>query len=169
MVGNYSASSGSLELRQPEKVFLPIGWVIAGPLNPAAYLAFAAYGLEFDLVFQVVSIVLPLSVGCAAALHFLRGGGFGFVTLTFITILVTISTCALLGPVYTWILFLLQNVGIDLSPFPMSSMSDVIRTSGTFIRLGLILVAVPIVPAIIILRIVAFRREARKKPAARTA
>src|SRR5262245_27721474 len=112
MVGNYTASTGSLELRQPAKAFVPIAWALAGPLNPAAYFAFKAYDIEFDLLFQIVSIVLPLSIGCAAALFFLRGGGFGFITLALISILVTISVCALCGPIYTWLLFQLQDYGL---------------------------------------------------------
>lgn len=169
MVGNYSASTGSLELRQPARIFLPISWAIAGPLNPASYFAFELQHFYFDFVLLVVSLIIPLSAGCAAALYFLRGGGFGFVTLALITILVTISICALCGPIYTWILFSLQDIGLYLSPFPLGDADEAITTSGTFIRISLLLVAVPIIPAIILLRLVAFRREARKRPGQRAA
>ena len=164
MVGNYSASTGSLELREPARIFLPIAWAIAGPLNPASYFAFELQHFYFNPVLLVVSLIIPLSVGCATALYFLHGGGFVFVTLALITILVFFFNYTASTPIYTWILFLLQNIGLYLSPFPIGDADEAITTSGTFIRIGLVLVSVPIIPAVILLRLIAFRREAKKKP-----
>ena len=169
MVGRYDQTSGSLELRKPAKVFLPIAWLLAGPANPLSYFAFQAYGLDFDLTQFIVCLLIPLSVACAAALWYLRGGGFGFVTLTLITVFVAYLACAATGPIYTTSLWALAQVGIRPIYMPVDTSMEALITSGTLIRIGLFLVAVPILPAAIVLRIIAFRREAKKKQALSTA
>ena len=39
MVGEYATSAGALELRNPAKLFVPIAWLIAGPVNPVGFFA----------------------------------------------------------------------------------------------------------------------------------
>jgi hypothetical protein len=162
MVGTYGQSGGSLELRQPAKLFVPLAWLIAGPANPLTYFAFQIMGQRFDLTNWVICLVIPLSIACAAALFFLRGGGFGIVTLVLITALVGIASCAATGPIYTFAIWGLMQMDIFILDMPLWSTEAAVRTSGTFIALGLMLVAVCIVPAALILRIIAFRREAKK-------
>jgi hypothetical protein len=169
MVGRYDQTSGSLELRKPAAVFTTIAWLLAGPANPVSFFSFAAYGREFDLLEYVICLAIPLSVACGVALWFLRGGGFGFVTLTLITVFVGYLSCAAAGPIVTLSLWALAQAGIRPIYMPIDTLAESIITSGTYIRLGLFLVAVPIVPAALILRIVAFRREAKKKQPLSTA
>jgi hypothetical protein len=163
MVGGYSQGSQSLELRKPAGVFVPIAWLVAGPANPVSFFAFQVYGWDFNIIHFIVCLVVPLSIACAVAIFFLRGGGFGFVTLTLITVFSGYVACAATGPIYTYGLTFLSQVGLDLSYLPVASPAEALVTSGTFIRIGLFLVAIPIVPAALILRLIAFRREEKKK------
>jgi hypothetical protein len=144
-------------------VFVPLAWLIAGPLNPGGYFAFQVWGSEFDLSYWIVSVAIPLGLGCAGSLFFLRGGGFGFLTLGLITILVTVAACSMTGPIYTMSLWWLGQFGIVLTPFPIWDVESALRTSGTFIRIGFMMLAVPIVPAIIVLRLLAFQRETKRR------
>jgi len=169
MVGSYSQSSGSLELRKPEGLFVPLAWLLAGPANPVSYFAFQAYGMPFDLAQFIICLAIPLSIGCGVALFYLRGGGFGFMTLLLITIFVAYIACAATGPIYTMSLWTLVQVGIEPIYMPIATTAEAMITSGTFIRVGLFLVAIPILPAAIILRAIAFRREAKKKQSLSTA
>jgi hypothetical protein len=168
MVGGYDASTGSLELRQPEKIFAPLAWLLAGPLNPAEFFAHLpwnerSWDMPFDAMMWATSVAIPLSVGCAAALFYLRGGGFGFMTLLLIAGLSTLAACAVTGPLYTYAISVLREFGIYWTIFPVSNFDEAIVTSGTFIRLGLLLLSMPLLPAAILLRVIAFRRQPRKQ------
>jgi hypothetical protein len=167
MVGDYAQGTGSLELRRPVWLFSGLAWLIAGPANPLSFYVFEIWKSDFDLLVWTISIAIPLSLGCAAAIFFLRGGGFGFVTLAFLTILVTMSLTALCGPIYTSALWLLAQAGIEL--MPVGTYLEALITSGTFVRLGLILSAIPILLSIVVLRVVAFQRERKKKKLVPTA
>jgi hypothetical protein len=167
MVGDYAQGTGSLVLRKPVWLFASLAWLIAGPANPLGFYAFQLYDSDFDLLVWIISIAVPLSAGCAASLFFLRGGGFGLVTLAFLTILVTFSLTALCGPIYTSVIWLLAQAGIEL--MPVGTYLETLRTSGTFVRLGLFLVAAPILLSIVVLRVFAFRREAKRKKPVSTA
>jgi len=169
MVGGYNKGSQSLELRQPAKVFIPLAWLLAGPANPVSYFAFQAYGREFDLTQFIICLVIPLSIACAVAIFFLRGGGFGFVTLVLITVFSGYLACAATGPIYTYGLTFLANLGFRPFYMPIDTPAQAFVTSGTFIRVGLFLVAVPIAPAALLLRAIAFKREAKKKQTVSTA
>jgi hypothetical protein len=171
MVGEYAASPGALELRSPAKLFVPIAWLIAGPLNPVGFFAYLpwnerAWDMPFDGVMWATSVALPLSVGCAASLFYLRGGGFGFLTLVLVTLLTTLAACAVTGPAYTIAMWALARFGIYWTMFPIFDFGEALVTSGSFVRLGLLLLAAPILPAALLLRVIAFRRAApRRKPA----
>jgi hypothetical protein len=170
MVGRYDASTGSLVLRQPPKLFMPLAWLLAGPLNPAGFFAHLpwnerAWDMPFDPVMWATSVALPLSVGCAIALAYLRGGGFGFMTLFLILGLSTLAACAVTGPIYASVILILREFGIYWTIFPVFTFEQALITSGTFIRLGLILVSLPLVAATVVLRVVAFRREPRAQTA----
>jgi hypothetical protein len=170
MVGSYAQSAGALELRKPAQLFAPIAWLIAGPLNPAGFIAIQVWDSagpeywlqDFDPTYWAVSVAVPLAIGTAGSLFYLRGGGFGFMSLGLITMLVTLAACAVTGPVYTIALWALMQVDIFLSPLPLWDFNAAVMTSGTFIRIGIQALAIPIVPAIIILRLIAFQREAKK-------
>ena len=161
MVGDYAQGTGSLELRKPIWLFSGIAWLLAGPLNPLGFYVFQLWEADFDPLVWAISIAIPLSLGCAAAIFFLRGGGFGFITLAFLAILVTMSLTALCGPVYTSALWLLAQAGVEL--MPVGTYLEALITSGTFVRLGLVMSAIPILLSIVVLRVVAFQREAKKK------
>ena len=167
MVGDYAQGTGSLELRRPVWLFSGLALLIAGPANPLGFYVFEFYHADFNLLSWVISIAVPLSIGCAASIFFLRGGGFGLVTLAFLTILVTMSATALCGPIYTSALWLLAQVGLEL--MPVGTYLEALITSGTFVRMGLFLVAIPVLFSIIVLRVLAFRREAKKKKPVSTA
>jgi hypothetical protein len=163
MVGDYAQGTGSLELRKPVWLFSGLAWLIAGPANPVSFYVFELWKSDFNLLVWIISIAIPLSLGCAASIFFLRNGGFGFVTLAFLTILVTVSLTALCGPIYTSAIWLLAQAGIEL--MPVGTYLETLRTSGTFVRMGLIMIAVPILLSIVVLRVLAFQRERkRKKP-----
>ena len=171
MVGGYDASTGSLILRQPAAIFSPLAWLLAGPLNPAGFFAHIPWNertwdIPFDAMMWAMSVAFPLSVGCAIALLYLRGGGIGFMTILLITSLSAMVGCAATGPLYTLAISVLREFRIYWTAFPVSNFDEAVVTSGTFIRLGLMLVIIPLLPAAIILRLVAFRREApKRKPA----
>jgi hypothetical protein len=169
MVGSYNQGSRSLELRKPAAVFVPLAWLLAGPANPASYFAFQVYGWEFDLTQFIICLVIPLSIACAVAIFFLRGGGFGIMTLILITVFSGYLACAATGPIYTYSLTALAQIGIRPIYMPIDTPAQAFVTSGTFIRMGMFLVAIPIAPAAIILRIIAFRREAKKEQKISTA
>lgn len=169
MVGGYNQGSQSLELRKPAAVFVPLAWLLAGPANPVSYFAFQVYSMDFDLTQFIICLVVPLSIACAVAIFFLRGGGFGFVTLALITVFAGYIACVATGPAYTYGLTFLAQLGFRPFFMPIDTPAEALITSGTFIRYGLFLVAIPIVPAALILRIIAFRREAKKKQKISTA
>ncbi len=172
MAGEYAASIGALELRSPAKLLVPIAWLIAGPLNPVGFFAHLpwnerSWDMPFDGVMWATSVALPLSIGCAGSLFYLRGGGFGFLTLVLVTVLTTLAACAVTGPAYTIAMWALARFGIYWTAFPIFSFGEALITSGSFVRLALLLLAAPILPAAILLRIIAFRREPPKnKPTA---
>ena len=172
MVGSYAQTAGALELRKPVQLFAPIAWLVAGPFNPVGFIAIQVWesrGVEywlqdFNPTYWAVSIAVPLAIGTAGSLFYLRGGGFGFMSLGLITMLVTLAACAITGPVYTFALWALMQVDIFLSPFGLYDFNSAVMTSGTFIRIGIQALAIPIIPAIIILRLIGFQREAKKAP-----
>jgi hypothetical protein len=168
MVGEYAQAARTLKLRSPAKLFVPLAWLIAGPANPAGYFAFMAWGMDFDLSYWIISVAIPLAVGCAGALFYLRGGGFGGLTLALVTALTTAAACAVTGPAYTIGLWALMQFDIYLSTLPLWSFDTAVITSGTFVRFGLLLLAITILPAVILLRLIAFQREAPKKKAPAT-
>jgi len=163
MVGEYAQAAGALELRKPAQIFVPLAWLIAGPANPAGYFAFMVWGIDFDLSYWIISVAVPLAIGCGGALFYLRGGGFGGMSLAMVTTLTTAAACAVTGPAYTIGLWALMQFDIYLSSLPLWSFDTAVITSGTFVRFGLLLLAVTILPAVILLRLVAFQREAPKK------
>lgn len=171
MVGEYAASTGSLEMRSPATLFAPVAWLIAGPLNPVGFFAHLpwnerSWDMPFDGVMWATSVALPLSVGCAGSLFYLRGGGFGFLTLALVTVLTTLAACAVTGPAYTIAMWALARFGIYWTMFPIFDFGEALMTSGSFVRLGLLLLAAPVLPAAILLRVIAFRREpSKRKPA----
>lgn len=162
MVGSYAESSNTLELRKPLAVFVPLAWLIAGPLNPASFFAFQVWNEPFDLTFWIICIAVPLAIACAGSLFYLREGGFGLTSLSLVFLLVALAACSVTGPACTFVLSGLEEAGIYLHVLPVSTMSQAILTSGTLIRLGLTLVAIPAIPAIILLRLIAFQREPKK-------
>jgi len=171
MVGEYATTPGALVLRKPAQFFTPLAWLIAGPLNPAGFFAPVpwngwSWGMPFDGTLWAISVAVPLSVGSAAALFYLREGGFGFLSLVLVTALSTLAACAVTGPIYTFAISALREIGIYWTRFPVSNFDEAVVTSGTFIRLGLLLLVAPILPAAILLRLIAFRREPRKKKTA---
>jgi hypothetical protein len=170
MVGEYATTPGALVLRKPARLFTPLAWMIAGPLNPAGFFAHLpwnewSWDMPFDATLWTISVAIPLSAGCAGALFYLRGGGFGFLSLLLVTALSTLAACALTGPIYTLAISGLREIGVYWTMFPVSDFGEALVTSGTFVRLGLLLMALPILPAAVLLRLVAFRREPRKKVA----
>jgi hypothetical protein len=170
MVGGYDASTGSLVLRQPAKIFAPLAWLIAGPLNPAGFFAPLPWNewhwdIAYDTQMWAMSVAVPLSAGCIAGLFYLRDGGSGIMTLFLITGLSTLAACAATGPLYTIAISVLREFRIYWTAFPVFNLEQAIITSGTFIRIGLMLCIVPLAPAVILLRLIAFRRAPRRKKA----
>jgi hypothetical protein len=167
MAGGYDASTGALELRRPIRFFAPLGWLVAGPLNPAGFLAplpwnEPAWDLPFDTQMWAMSVAVPLSLGCIGALYYLRDGGVGIMTLFLVLALPTLAACAATGPLYAAVISVLREFRIYWTAFPVFSFDDAIITSGTFMRLGLMLCIIPLVPAVLLLRAIAFRRAPTK-------
>ena len=171
MVGNYGQSrSMGLELRKPVKTFAPFGWLAATLLNPGAYFAYMVWGMPaFDMQVWAWHAVAPLQFGIALAMMFLRQGGFGIGAVSFFVTICTIGACALSGPAYALATYMFQqsysSIG-TLGDLPIYTLQDGIRHAGTHVRLSLLFAGVGVIPAIILLRLIALQRVPARKPAA---
>jgi hypothetical protein len=170
MVGNYGQpSSAVLEFRQPARIFVLLGWLGAGILNPAAYFAYMLWGMpEFNYQIWTWHAAAPLELGVLFALMFLREGGYGIAAVAIFTIFSILAACAVSGPVYAFTTWAFQQNNISLGMlgwYPIHNFDTAIAVSGTYIRASLIFAGVAAIPAVIILRIIAFQRV-RPKPKA---
>ncbi len=170
MVGAYGQhGSPGLEFRQPARIFLLLGWLGAGVLNPAAYFAYLLWGMPaFSYEVWTWHAAAPLELGVLLALMFLREGGYGITAVAIFTILSIAAACAVTGPVYAFTTWAFQQNGVSLGLlgwFPVASFEAAVAVSGSYIRASLIFAGVAAVPAVIILRIIAFQRV-RPKPKA---
>jgi hypothetical protein len=171
MVGGYGQNrSMGLELRKPANVFAPLGWLAASLLNPGGYFAWWVWGLsEFNMQLWAWHAVAPLQFGIAFAMMFLRQGGFGIVAFSFFAFICSLGACALTGPIYALATYGFQQhymaIG-TLGELPILSFADAMLHAGTNVRISLMFTAIAIVPAIILLRLVAFQRIPPRKPSA---
>jgi hypothetical protein len=170
MVGHYGQSrSLGLELRKPVNLFAPLGWLAASLLNPGAYFAYMVWGLpEFDMQLWTWHAVAPLQFGIAFALMFLRQGGFGIAAVAFFVTICVIAACALSGPAYALATYYFQQQYISvgtLGDMPIITVQDAVRHAGTHIRLSAFYAAIGVIPAIILLRIIALQRVPDRKAA----
>ena len=162
MVGHYKQGSLGLEFRQPARIFVLLGWLAAGVLNPAAYFAYMLWGMkEFDYQIWTWHAAAPLELGILFALMFLREGGFGITAVAIFTILSILAACAVSGPIYAFTTWAFQQNGVSLGLlgwYPVNDFDRAIGMSGSYIRASLIFAGVAAIPAVIILRIVTFQR-----------
>lgn len=169
MVGGYGQSrSTGLEFRKPANLFVPLGWLAASVLNPGGYFAWWFWGLsEFDMQLWAWHAVAPLQFGIAFALTFLRQGGFSIGAFSFFVIICSLGACALTGPIYALITYAFQQnymaVGA-LGDLPIWSFGDGMEHAGSNVRVSLMYTSIAIIPAIILLRLIAFQRIPPRKP-----
>lgn len=158
-----------LEIRRPANLFAPLGWLAASLLNPGGYFAYWVWGLaEFKVQLWAWHAVAPLQFGVAFAMMFLRQGGFGIGAVSFFVIICTLGACAMTGPIYTLVTYIFQqqNIAVGaLGDLPILSFADGLLHAGSNVRLSLMFASVAIIPAIILLRILAFQRIPPRKPA----
>lgn len=170
MVGGYGHSrSRGLELRKPSNVFAPLGWLAASLLNPGGYFAWWVWGLsEFDVQLWAWHAVAPLQFGIAFAMMFLRKDDFSIGAFSFFVIICSLGACALTGPAYALATYAFQQqyiaVGV-LGDLPILSFADGLLHAGTNVRISLMYTAIAIIPAILLLRLVAFQRVPLRKRA----
>lgn len=169
MVGHYKQGSLGLEFRPPARMFVLLGWLAAGVFNPAAYFAYILWGLPaFDYQLWTWHAAAPLELGILFALMFLREGGYGITAVTIFTVLSIAAACAVSGPIYAFTTWAFQQNGVSLGLlgwYEVDSFSRAIAISGSYIRASLLFAGVAAIPAVIILRIIAFQRV-RPKPKA---
>lgn len=169
MPANYIQPTGMLELRQPAKLFGVIGWLAAGPGNPAGFFVQNLWGVsEFNYAVWAWHVAAPLELGILFAMFFAREGGYGIPALSAFVFFSVIGACAITGPAYTLVVWFSQQQGLSLGPpgwFPIYSLEAAVGVSGNFIRTSLTYAGPCIVTAIIILRLVSFQRV-RPKPKA---
>lgn len=170
MVGGYGQSrSTGLELRPPANMFAPLGWLAATIFNPGAYFAYLVWGMsEFNMQVWTWHAIVPLQFGIAFAMMFLRQGGFGIGAFSFFVIVCSLGGCALTGPAYALLTYAFQQQYVaigTLGGLPIMSFGDGMLHAGTNVRLSIMFAGVAIIPAIVLLRIVAFQRIPPRKPA----
>lgn len=170
MVGGYGQSKSlGLALRRPANLFAPLGWLAASALNPGCYFAYLVWGLPaFDVQLWAWHAVAPLQFGIAFAMMFLRQGGFGIGAVSFFVIICSLGGCALTGPAYALVTYLYQqqNVAIGaLGDLPILSFADGLMHAGSNVRLSLMYTCVGVIPAIVLLRLISFRRIPPRQPA----
>lgn len=167
MAGSYGQSSGMLEFRKPAKIFCLLGWLAAGPGNPAGFFVHLLWGMpEFNYQIWGWHIAAPLELGILFALFFLREGGYGVAAISIFTIFSVLGACAVTGPVYALLTWYFQQNGEALGLlgwYPVYSFEAAVAVSGTYMRASLIFAAPCIIPAIIIMRVIIFQRAPVKK------
>lgn len=168
MVGDYGLAKTGLELRKPVRIFAPLGWLIAGLLNPAGWFVHLLWGMP-DFNYQVWAwhVAVPLQLGVLFAMMYLRDGGFGISAVIGITVICTLACCAGTGPIYAAITWAGQQVGVEISIMgwlPIYTLENGIAHAGTYIRASLIYAGPCSVAAALILRVVAFERVSLRKP-----
>lgn len=174
MVGAYrQPGSQGLEFRQPARLFVLIGWLGAGILNPAAYFAYTLWGMpEFSYQVWTWHAAAPLELGVLFSLMFLREGGYGVTAVAIFTILSIAAACAVTGPIYAFTTWAFQQNGVSLGLlgwFPVYSFEAAVAASGSYVRASLMFAGVAAIPAAIILRIIAFQRVKPKPKASPSA
>lgn len=169
MVGNYGMARTGLDYRKPVRVFAPLAWIAAGILNPAGYVVHMLWGMP-DFNYQVWAwhVAVPLELGLAFAMMFFREGGYSFSGIAGITIICILAACAGTGPIYAALTWAAQQVGLEISVMgwiPIYTLDHAIAHAGTYIRASLIYAGPCAIPAVIILRLIAFNRvQLRKAP-----
>jgi hypothetical protein len=163
MAGAYGQpASLGLEFRQPARIFVLLGWLAAGIFNPAAYFAWMLWGMPaFDYQIWTWHAAAPLELGILFALMFLREGGYGITAVAIFTVLSIAAACAVTGPAYAFTTWAFQQNGVSLGLlgwYEVDSFNRAVAISGSYIRASLIFAGVAAIPAVIILRIVAFQR-----------
>lgn len=163
MVGAYGQpGSPGLAFREPARLFVLLGWLGAGILNPAAYFAYLLWGMPaFSYQAWTWHAAAPLELGVLFALMFLREGGYGVSAVAIFTIMSIAAACAVTGPVYAFTTWAFQQNGVSLGLlgwYPVDSLEAAIAVSGSYIRASLIFAGVAAIPAVIILRVIAFER-----------
>lgn len=155
--------------RKPANIFAPLGWLAASLLNPGGYFAWWVWGLsEFDMQLWAWHAVAPLQFGVAFAMMFLRQGDFSIGAFSFFVIICSLGACALTGPAYALATYAFQQQSIAigaLGDLPILSFADGMEHAGTNVRISLMFTAIAIIPAIILLRLVAFQRVPLRKSA----
>lgn len=172
MVGDYRMARSGLNFRTPVRIFAPLGWVAAGLLNPAGYFVHLLWGMpEFNYQVWAWHVAVPLELGLLFAMMFVREGGHGIGGIAGITIICVIAACAGTGPLYAALTWAAQQVGLEISVMgwaPIYTLDHAIAHTGTYIRASLIFAVPCAVPAVLILRLVAFQRvQLRKAPPTR--
>jgi len=162
-------SKAALNFRTPVRVFAPLGWIAAGILNPAGWFVHMLWGMpEFNYQVCAWHVAVPLELGLLFAMMFLREGGFGIGSVAGITIMCILAACTGTGPIYAGITWAAQQVGLEISVLgniSIDSMEHAFAHAGTYIRASLIYAGPCAIPAVIILRLVAFHRvQYRKAP-----
>lgn len=163
MPSRYGSSDVSLDPRQPSAVLLPVAGLLAGPLNPTALASYAYWSRYFYMdgltsstwiMFQVI----PMSVAVAIALYYLRAGGFGILTIImtlFVALICAASGWAITVAGADWLLY---EQGVQFTNYPVGSLGDFTLVAGTGVRLNLLLNIASLIPAAVIIRLIAFRR-----------
>jgi hypothetical protein len=175
MIGDYGHLAGGpgLTFRKPEQIFVPLGWLAAGILNPAAYFAYRLWGMpDFNYEAWAWHAAAPLELGVLFALMFLREGGFGLGAIAVFTVLSILAACAITGPAYAFTTWIFQQNGVSLGILgwaPISNFDMAIAVSGSYIRASLLFAGVAALPAAALLRLVCFRRAPPKPRASPSA
>lgn len=173
MPSSYIKSTGMLEFRQPAKMFCLIGWLAAGPGNPAGFFVHHLWGMtEFNYAIWAWHAAAPLELGILFALFFVREGGYGISALSAFVIFSVLGACAVTGPVYALISWYFQQQGDSLGLlgwYPIYNFEAAVQVSGSYIRASLIFAGPCIITAILILRLVTFQRVKPKPKASPSA
>lgn len=167
MVGNYGTALTGLDYRKPVRIFAPLGWLAAGILNPAGYFVHMLWGMpEFNYQVWAWHVAVPLELGLLFAMMFFREGGFGIGGVAGMTLICVLAACAGTGPIYAGLTWAAQQANLEISALgmiPIYTMDHAIAHTGTYIRASLVYAGPCAIPAVLILRLVAFQRVSLRK------
>jgi hypothetical protein len=170
LVGDFGMATYGLNFRKPARIFAPLGWLAAGILNPAGWFAWMAWGLPaFNYQIWAWHVAVPLELGLVLAMMYFREGGYSVGAVTGLTLICIFAACCGVAPVYSGITWVGQQLGLSLSvmgDWEIYSWDAALAHTGTYVRASLLFSSVAAIPAVIILRLVAFERVRLRKAVA---
>ena len=111
-------------------------------------------------------VAVPLELGLVLAMMYFREGGYSIGAVTGLTLICIFAACCGVAPIYSGITWVGQQLGLSLSvmgDLEIYSWDAALAHTGTYVRASLLFSSVAAIPAVIILRLVAFERVRLRK------